>query len=459
MERIFFSTKAGTLDALNGVIKNARIPASIFFTSKAWELDPKICLKRIKDHLGKGSFAVRSSGQTEDTEKHSQAGKFLSVLDVSFGDLTREIKLVFASYDNINEDNEVLIQPMLNDVTLSGVAFSHDPNTCSPYRIINYLEGKDTTSITGGKSTGFTWQQASLSPTSSPVKLIPIIKLIDELLKIFDYQPLDIEFCFTLSDPGGLPWLLQARPLILSRVPEPQHEQFSRLRALEQALKQSMRKHPWVTGCKTVFGVMPDWNPAEIIGIRPRPLALSLYKELITDNIWAYQRHNYGYRDLRSFPLLIDFSGLPYIDVRLSFNSFIPSTLNDDLSEKLVDYYVDRLLDSPNLHDKIEFDIVFSCYTFDSNKRLKALAAYDFSDSQIREINNSLKTITKNVFSSKSGIWHKDLEKVNMLEQKRGELFKANLNPIEMVYWLIEDAKRYGSLPFAGLARATFMAV
>ena len=30
---------------------------------------------------------------------------------------------------------------------------------------------------------------------------------------------------------------------------------------------------------------------------------------------------------------------------------------------------------------------------------------------------------------------------------------------IEKVYWLLEDAKRYGTLPFAGLARAGFIAV
>ena len=47
---------------------------------------------------------------------------------------------------------------------------------------------------------------------------------------------------------------------------------------------------------------MPDWNPAEMIGIRPRPLALSLYQNLITDSTWAYQRDNYGYRNVRGFP-------------------------------------------------------------------------------------------------------------------------------------------------------------
>ena len=73
---------------------------------------------------------------------------------------------------------------------------------------------------------------------------------------------------------------------------------------------------------------MPDWNPAEIIGLKPGPLALSLYRELVTDSIWAYQRDNYGYKNLRSFPLLVSFHGLPYIDVRVSFNSFVPRDIS-----------------------------------------------------------------------------------------------------------------------------------
>ena len=70
-----------------------------------------------------------------------------------------------------------------------------------------------------------------------------------------------------------------------------------------------------------------------MIGIRPRPLALSLYQEVITDSVWAYQRDNYGYRNLRSFPLMVDFGGLPYIDIRVSFNSFIPAGLEETVSE------------------------------------------------------------------------------------------------------------------------------
>lgn len=45
---------------------------------------------------------------------------------------------------------------------------------------------------------------------------------------------------------------------------------------------------------------MTDWNPVENIGIRLKPLVKSIYQEIITDNIWAYQRDNYGYRNLFS---------------------------------------------------------------------------------------------------------------------------------------------------------------
>ena len=64
-------------------------------------------------------------------------------------------------------------------------------------------------------------------------------------------------------------------------------------------------------GESTIFGVMPDWNPAEIIGRKPKPLALSLYRELVTNKIWAYQRDNYGYKNLRSFPLLKEIFTIP----------------------------------------------------------------------------------------------------------------------------------------------------
>ena len=47
-----------------------------------------------------------------------------------------------------------------------------------------------------------------------------------------------------------------------------------------------------------------------------------------------------------------------------------------------------------------------------------------------------------------------------MLKQKR-DLLNANdnLDDIGKIYWLLEHTKRYGSLPFAGLARCGFIAI
>ena len=103
------------------------------------------------------------------------------------------------------------------------------------------------------------------------------------------------------------------------REPMPQEQLKISLSQIEKTVKEGLKPHPFVMGRRTVYGVMPDWNPAEMIGVRPKLLGLSLYRDLITDSIWAYQRHNYGYRNLRSFPLMTNFFGLPYIDARLSF--------------------------------------------------------------------------------------------------------------------------------------------
>ena len=39
---------------------------------------------------------------------------------------------------------------------------------------------------------------------------------------------------------------------------------------------------------------MSDWNPAEMLGNKPKPLGISLYKELITNNILVLEIDNKG---------------------------------------------------------------------------------------------------------------------------------------------------------------------
>lgn len=153
------------------------------------------------------------------------------------------------------------------------------------------------------------------------------------------------------------------------------------------------------------------------------------------------------------------FFGLPYIDVRLSFNSFIPADLEEGLAGRLVDHYIDRLLAEPTLHDKVEFEIVFSCYTLDLPQRLERLADAGFSNIERETIASSLRSLTNRIVHPKEGLWRGDAAKLEILESRREELLSSAADPLERIYWLLEDAKRYGTLPFAGLARAGFVAV
>ena len=153
------------------------------------------------------------------------------------------------------------------------------------------------------------------------------------------------------------------------------------------------------------------------------------------------------------------FFGLPYIDVRLSFNSFVPADLDNGLAGRLVDHYIDYLLNEPKLHDKVEFEIVFSCYTLDLPQRLERLAEVGFSKSERESIADSLRRLTNRIVHPQDGLWRADAAKLEILNARREELLASSADPLERIYWLLEDAKRYGTLPFAGLARAGFVAV
>ena len=97
---------------------------------------------------------------------------------------------------------------------------------------------------------------------------------------------------------------------------------------------------PNLSGSYTIFSNMCDWNPAEMIGIKPFPLATSLYSELITDGVWSQQRSDYGYKNVSPNRLMINLAGSPFIDVRTDFNSFLPNGLPRKIQDKAIKFYL-----------------------------------------------------------------------------------------------------------------------
>lgn len=454
-------TKAETLERLYGKLPLAKILPLIYFTAKQWEEEKENIWINVSQSLPGDEFIIRSSALNEDTVDASQAGKFESVGHVSGKEnFFNAVGRVIDSFDDNNPGNQVLVQPMLKDVKICGVAFTADPNTFGNYYVINYDVSGSTSSITSGTSSvdgsRLLYVFKGKENTGLEDGMYKVCETLSGLEKLFGKDNLDVEFAINGS---GKLFILQVRTLCIKECVTDYEKQKQELVRIETKIKDSQYPKPFLCGRKTIYGVMPDWNPAEMIGIRPKPLALSLYREMITDNIWAYQRDNYGYRNLRGFPLMVSFCGLPYIDIRVSFNSFIPASLDEKISEKLVDYYIDRLVDDPSKHDKVEFDIVFSCYTLDLPKRIKMLREYGFTDREIQEITDALRDVTNGIINHKNGLWRQDCEKIHTLEKRYAGIVDSNMPDIEKIYWLLEDCKRYGTLPFAGLARAAFIAV
>lgn len=454
-------TKAETLKRLYGRLSEANILEQVSFTVGEWRDCSDAIWNQVIEKLGGGhkELIVRSSALNEDTDINSQAGKFESIGNiVDYKGFKGAVQRVITSFDNDDEENQVLVQPMLRDVKYCGVAFTIDPSTLGNYFVINYDGTGSTSTITSGngQENKLMYLFKGMERENNIDFINKLCRTLEELENLFGQDNLDVEFAVTQE---GKLYIFQVRALCLNGRPMDYEMQKKELGSIARKIEMEQSPKPFLCGKKTVYGVMPDWNPAEMIGIRPKPLAMSLYREIITDNIWAYQRDNYGYRNLRSFPLMVDFCGLPYIDVRVSFNSFIPAELEEEISEKLVNYYIERLEKDPSKHDKVEFDIVFSCYTLDLPDRIQILKEYGFTEKEIEAIIQSLRNLTNRIINHKTGLWRKDYEKIRILEKRYADVMSSDMGDIEKIYWLLEDCKRYGTLPFAGLARAAFIAV
>ena len=461
---VAFGTKAETLERLAPRLTSGRVLPLLHFSVADWRRRPEAVVEAVQAQpWGGAPLIVRSSAQGEDGAAASMAGRFTSVPDVTARDgLAGAVDMVIASYGTpFDGAHRVLVQPMLPGVVLSGVAFTREPGSGAPYLVVNAHRGTDTAAVTGGSGADLLTHYVHRSRTPAEPWLAALRRLADELEALLEAGApgtgaLDIEFAFVQGD--DVPVLLQVRPLATAAPPLDAGEHRRHLSLIADKVRQGNRPHPYLHGPRTVYGVMPDWNPAEIIGVRPRPLALSLYRALVTDAIWAYQRHNYGYHNLRSFPLMVSFHGLPYVDVRVSFNSFLPADIQGELGDRLVSHYIDRLIAAPALHDKVEFEIVFSCYTFDLPQRLARLAEAGFAQDDRDRLAGSLRHLTNRIIGGDTGLWRGDAAKLEELERRRAAILAADLDPLARVYWLLEDCKRYGTLPFAGLARAGFIA-
>ena len=464
-------TKAETLELLarNGF----PVPPLRYFTRDRWEAEPRAVLAELAAAFPRTSLAVRSSACNEDSGSQSLAGAFDSVLHVPSQDieaLTAAIAKVVARY--ACGADQVLVQPMIPHVALSGVAMTRTLDDGSPYYVINYddVSGR-TDTITSGSGISKTvciYRGAREEYFDSP-RLLAVLALVRRVEAFFGDLPLDVEF---VVDAQGRAHLLQARPIAAARNWREQVAETvsRRIRHVESYARDIMAERPGLAGRRTILGVMPDWNPAEIIGITPRPLAMSLYRDLITRQVWRLARQQMGYRVLPPAELMLSLAGRPYIDTRASFNSLLPAGLDDLTAERLVNAWIDRLDAHPELHDKVEFGVVPTVLDFDFDALFQERYPGVLPQAERLIFKAALRNVTNRALRPSSGAGlaegslDKALEDARLLEWRQRRLMPPTVpagTPFSLVAAqtsLLEECKQWGTLPFAIAARHAFMA-
>lgn len=436
--------------------KGFNVPYLILVREKDFIKNKDKILKNISNKF-KTLIAIRSSAANEDSEKSSLAGKYLSFLNIDPKNkllVEESINKIIKSYDN-SKNNEIIIQNMIRDNLMSGVCTTVDLHNYLPIININYDEGNRTDTVTSGLNNTHTLTIFDEKVSNIKDKKIHnLLLVVKKLKKQFNSNLLDIEFAINKQNKI---FILQLRKIVLPKNKKifPLKVYSQLLKGLQKKIKKLQEKNYDLFGDTNCFGVMPDWNPAEIIGFKPRPLALSLYKELITDHVWSKNRHQYGFRNLEAHHLMTNFYGTPYIDIRVDFNSWIPKDLDLKTSEKLVNFYLNKFKNNKNFHDKVEFEILFTCFTTNTTARLNKDLKNKFSKNEINKIKNSLININNIAYSSS----FLDLKKINELKKRQEKLIKSKIYPLNKIYFLIEDCKLFGTLPFAGLARCGFIAI
>lgn len=342
-------------------------------------------------------FAVRSSAVDEDVPGESSAGKNLSLLDISRTNVKSAVREVFNSYASRRPGDEVLIQEFVDDAFLSGVGISHTSIPGFTQLRVEYNIGSDTSAVTGGgvlpeviHTRLFTDSnfESRKTPTIEWNQFFSIFELIQGLVGDYD---LDVEFCFSKSRGWTI---FQSRKL--------RESQYGVLQVQESEIDKELRDlfptSDGATNGRPVYGAMPDWNPAELLGNTTPRLDSSLFSYLVTDSAWSQGRAELGYRDCRNNMKLSSAVGTrTYIDVRASARSLIPSNVSSEIADKTVVGMMEKLWRQPELHDRVEFDVYVAEFTARARGKLEDLGLMHF---EIQDYLYSLRALTRRAIRS-----------------------------------------------------------
>ena len=468
------STKANTLKLLRPLLKKARIEKAFVFRAGDYDKDRIAILDQIQENF-LDKVVVRSSAIDEDTELTSRAGYYESVLDVPVGDrqqLAAAVEGVLDCYSRkglSNEYHQVLVQKQTENVRLSGVIFTQMPDTCAPYYLINYDDSSGRTDTVTAGLAGQTMIVAKTETDDLDLGIWEdVLAAVKEIESLIPGLALDIEFGVDRDDSVVI---YQVRPLVIAnQVRSLNHLQAAngfagRLRDLEAKFVALSGHGLSGDEPRAAFSDMAFWNPAEIIGDQSNTLAYSLYKRLITDGAWNTGLLPLGYTEVADQALMCEFGGKAYIDLRKTFHALLPAEIAGPLRTRLVKGSLAWLQAHPELHDKVEFEVLDSCFLFDFAELQGRYRAYGLGDRDYETFTSALTRLTDGLFRNFEIIAQQDLAAIEGLAERRqrinrevaqgspraGNFFNAALE-------LLGDCATSATPVFARQARVAFIA-
>ena len=456
-------SKADVLKYLYSKLPIGAVERVGFVRAGDFKADPDTAIKRVQKEFPSGSIVVRSSSVKEDSYLTSNAGHFDSVLHVdasSKEEVGKAIEHVLASYLEGEEeyegflDEQVLIQTESENVICAGVIFTRDIRQNRPYFTINYSEDGTTDAVTSGRGGKVLHIARDIDEEMVHGMFRPLIHMVRRILELTSIDNLDIEFGIRKN---GTVVIFQCRPLAAVIGKEV-------LASDEEIFQARQDAHSIYQNLNDILSDMAFWNPSEIIGDNPFPLDYSLYREIITAYIWSAGISSMGYHYVNG-DLMYQLGNKPYISVDKSFEGLIPEALPPRLQKKLKTYYINRLIDDPSAHDKIEFEIVFSVYDFCTDENLDKLLDYGFTKNEIMQIRRSLFSITELAVRSYSEIYQEDMQSLENMRVLRHDIRHAggltSTDPkllLDFVGQLLESIKSDGTPQFSRMARLAFIA-
>ncbi|MGP8079635.1 MAG: PEP-utilizing enzyme [Dehalococcoidales bacterium] len=455
-------SKARMLVMLERHQKGFVIDPFLTFTVREWRQFSGKVLNRIKRKNLGPVVTVRSAALTEDSDENVPPGTYhteLNVPAVSAKKISTAIEKVISSYQrdiqsgSANELNEVLIQRQVMAPLMSGLIMSHEQNFENPYYLVEYDdETGRTDTVTGGYSCkkAYIFQKGVRIPPpwNSVAKAIRSVELL------LGNNNLVIEFALT---GDKLVHIFQAR-----RMPAI----YQIIQRTETGITQKIRRAQGFIRShrSTIWSNMTDWNPAEMLGEHPKPLDSSLYRYLIANRTWTKARASLGYRDVTPKVLIQDIAGYPYVNVEASFESLCPAALSDSLARRLVSNSIAALCDHPELHDKVEFEVMFTCADVVKPARTQVLADAGFSAQEVGYIENSLISLTSSLLTNIQTILNEDMLRRKRLMNwlQRSSLSTENVNDhlaeLDYIIAAMESCRDLGTFSFSRLSRLAFVA-